>query len=113
MVSNDHLKQSPTRLALSTFSAVFHCLPLTEERSGSVRLSLRRVHILVVEIFEARSSRISRSSSTGFQCLHAPVASPGRLQKNGEYTVAGPLLTVDFNGGEKEYMMQLWPVRIP
>ncbi|KAK4694153.1 V-type H+-transporting ATPase subunit A, partial [Lecanoromycetidae sp. Uapishka_2] len=37
-----------------------------------------------------------------------------KIAKKGEYTVAEPLLTVDFNGEEKEYpMMQTWPVRVP
>ena len=36
------------------------------------------------------------------------------IAKKGEYTVAEPLLTVDFNGEEKKYMMmQIWPVRVP
>ena len=37
-----------------------------------------------------------------------------KIAKKGEYTVAEPLLTVDFDGEEKEYpMMQIWPVRVP
>lgn len=37
-----------------------------------------------------------------------------KIAQKGEYTVAEPLLTVEFNGEEKEYpMMQTWPVRVP
>ena len=37
-----------------------------------------------------------------------------KIAKDGEYTVAESLLTVEFNGEEKEYMMmQTWPVRVP
>ena len=37
-----------------------------------------------------------------------------KIAKKGVYTVAAPLLTVEFNGVEKEYpMMQTWPVRVP
>ena len=37
-----------------------------------------------------------------------------KIAKEGEYTVAENLLTVEFNGEEKEYpMMQSWPVRVP
>ncbi|KAK5071172.1 H(+)-transporting V1 sector ATPase subunit A [Lithohypha guttulata] len=37
-----------------------------------------------------------------------------KIASKGEYTVAEPLLTVEFNGEEKEYpMMQTWPVRVP
>ena len=36
------------------------------------------------------------------------------IKKRDEYTVAEPLLAVDFNGEEKEYMMmQTWHVRVP
>ena len=36
-----------------------------------------------------------------------------KIAKKGEYTVAAPLLTVDFNGEEGEYMMmQIWPVHV-
>ena len=37
-----------------------------------------------------------------------------KIAKRGEYTIVEPLLTIDFNGEEKEYiMMQSWPVRAP
>ncbi|KAG8530620.1 H(+)-transporting V1 sector ATPase subunit A [Bacidia gigantensis] len=37
-----------------------------------------------------------------------------KIAEKGQYTVAEPLLTVEFNGEEKEYMMlQVWPVRVP
>lgn len=37
-----------------------------------------------------------------------------KIAKKGEYTVVENLLTVEFNGEEKEYqMMQVWPVRVP
>ncbi|KAJ4679971.1 H(+)-transporting V1 sector ATPase subunit A [Exophiala dermatitidis] len=37
-----------------------------------------------------------------------------KIAPKGEYTVAEPLLTVEFNGETKEYpMMQSWPVRVP
>ncbi|KAG9792251.1 ATP synthase alpha subunit vacuolar, partial [Aureobasidium melanogenum] len=37
-----------------------------------------------------------------------------KIAPKGEYTVAEPLLTVEFNGETKEYpMMQTWPVRVP
>lgn len=37
-----------------------------------------------------------------------------KIAGKGEYTVAEPLLTVEFNGEEKEYpMMHTWPVRVP
>lgn len=37
-----------------------------------------------------------------------------KIAKKGEYTVAEPLLTVEFNGEQKEYpMMHTWPVRVP
>ena len=36
-----------------------------------------------------------------------------KIAKKGEYTVTEPLLTVDFNGEEEEYMMmQIWPVHV-
>ena len=37
-----------------------------------------------------------------------------KIAKEGEYSVAEELLTVEFNGEEKKYpMMQTWPVRVP
>ncbi|KPI41915.1 V-type proton ATPase catalytic subunit A [Cyphellophora attinorum] len=46
-----------------------------------------------------------------------PPRARGTIKKiagKGEYTVAEPLLTVEFNGEEKEYpMMHSWPVRVP
>lgn len=37
-----------------------------------------------------------------------------KIAPKGEYTVAEPLLTLEFNGEEKTYpMMQSWPVRVP
>ena len=37
-----------------------------------------------------------------------------KIASKGEYTVAEPLMTVEFNGESKEYpMMHTWPVRVP
>jgi V-type H+-transporting ATPase subunit A len=37
-----------------------------------------------------------------------------KIAAKGQYTVIEPLLTVEFNGEEKEYpMLQSWPVRVP
>ena len=37
-----------------------------------------------------------------------------KIAAKGQYTVIEPLLTVEFDGEEKEYpMLQTWPVRVP